>query len=142
MHVTIKMKYDVDSLQKMALFEKVTKARLKDFFETETKLFFVVQKGQLQRALGPQKKNVQRLENMLKKRVKIIQYEQDVLRFIVNVLAPLKVVDIKEENGIVTITGPDQKTKGLMIGARAANLRMFEKIVQKYFPDIKELKVI
>lgn len=140
--MALKFKYDMQTLQIMNLFEKITKARIKDCFEHNDKLFFIVEAGQLFRALGPQKKNVQRLEELLKKRVKIIEYSEDLLKFIVNVMAPLRVVNIKEEEKIVTVTGPDQKTKGLMIGSRAGNLRMFEKIVQKYFPDLKEIKVI
>ncbi|MFP4523605.1 MAG: hypothetical protein ACOCQQ_02530 [Candidatus Nanoarchaeia archaeon] len=141
--MSVKFKYDVDSLQKMRGFEKITHTRLKDLVETDTKMFFIVEKGFLQKALGgKEKKNVTKLEEIFKKKVKIIEYSTDVIRFTKNVLAPLKVVDIKEDEGIITITGPDQKTKGLMIGARAGNLRLFEKIVQKYFPDISELKVI
>lgn len=141
--MSVKFKYDVDSLQKMRGFEKITHTRLKDLVETETKMFFIIEKGSLQKAFGGKdKKNVTKLEEIFKKKVKIIEYSDDVIRFTKNVLAPLKVVDIKEVEGIITITGPDQKTKGLMIGARAGNLRLFEKIVQKYFPDISELKVI
>lgn len=126
----------------MHLFEKITRARLKDCIISGEKIFFVVEKGDLRKALGPNKKNITRLEELLKKRVKVIEYTQNELQFTINVLAPLRVVNIKNEDGIVTITGPDQKTRGLMIGARAGNLRLFESIVQKYFPDIKELKVI
>jgi transcription termination/antitermination protein NusA len=138
----MKIKYDMQTIQWMHLFEKITRARLKDCIVHGEKMFFVVEKGNLQKALGPQKKNIARLEDLLKKRVKVIEHTENDLQFVINVLAPLRVLDIKNEDGIVTITGPDQKTKGLMIGARAGNLRMFESIVQKYFPDIKELKVI
>ena len=138
----MKFKYDVQSLQWMSLFEKITRARLKDCFLHNEKLCFLVETGNLQKALGPQKKNVIRLEGLLKRKIKIIEYRDDMLRFITNVFAPLKIVEIKDVDGIVTITGPDQKTKGLMIGARAQNLRAYEGIVQKYFPTLKEIKVI
>ncbi len=138
----MKFKYDMQTLQWMSLFEKITRARLKDCFMHNDKLCFLVENGQLQRALGPQKKNVTRLESLLNKKIKIIEYKDDMIRFIVNVFAPLKVVEIKENDGIVTITGPDQKTKGLMIGARAQNLRNYEKIVQRYYPELKEIKII
>ena len=124
------------------MFEKVTRARAKDCFLFQEKLCFLVPRGDLHKALGPNKKNLPKLEELTKRRIKIIEYNEKALQFIVNVLAPLKVVEIKNEEGIVTITGPDQKTKGLMIGAKASNLRDYEQIVQKYFPDIKELKVI
>jgi len=127
----------------MSLFEKLTRARLKDYFEADDKAFFVIEKAtDLRKALGKDNANVKKLEGLLKRRIKIIAYTKNELQFISNVFAPLKIVDMKNEDGIVTITGPDQKTKGLMIGAQARNLRLYEKIVQKFFPDIKELKVI
>ncbi|MDD3175257.1 MAG: NusA-like transcription termination signal-binding factor [Candidatus Nanoarchaeia archaeon] len=138
----MKLKYDMQTLQWMKLFEDITKAKIKDCFVHNEKLHFIVHPGNLFKALGENKKNVTRLEDLLKKKVKIIEYSENMLKFIVNIMAPLKVVDIKNEEGIVTITGPDQKTKGLMIGARAQNLRMFEGIVQKYFPELKEIKVV
>jgi N utilization substance protein A len=138
----MKVKYDMETLQRMSLFEKITKSRLKDYFEHNDKILFVVEHGFLRKALGEDKKNVTRLEELLKRRVKIIEYNEDIKRFITNVMAPLKIVSLTIEDGVATITGPDQKTKGLMIGSKATNLRMYEGIVQKYFPELKELKVI
>lgn len=138
----MKFKYDMQMLQTMTLFEKVTKSKLKDFVLFGEKYFFIVQKGQLFRALGKNKANIVKLEELLKRKVKIVEFADTPAQFIINAMAPLKVVDIKEDNGIFTVTGPDQKTRGLMIGARAQNLRSYESIVQKYYPDVKEIKVI
>lgn len=139
----MKFKYDTQMLQWMTLFEKVTKAKVKDFFLQQDKLCFIVQPGNLHKGLGPNKRNIAKLEDLTKRKVKVIEYSDDIKRFITNVFSPLKIVDIEvDDEGIVTITGPDQKTKGLMIGQKARNLRLFEGVVQKYFPDVKEIKVI
>lgn len=141
--MSLKVKYDVQDLQVIAHFEKMTKSRLKDYLIFDEKVFFVVEKGGLQKALGPDKRHVTKLEELLKKKVKMVEYTADESRFIKNVFSPLKVVSLeKDDDNVVTITGPDQKTKGLMIGAKAQNLRMFEQIVQKYFPEIKEIKIV
>jgi len=141
--VSLKVKYDVQDLQTIAHFEKMTRARLKDYLIFGEKAFFVVDKGSLQKALGPDKKHVAKFEELLKKKIKVIEYTADESRFIKNVFSPLKVVSLeKDDEGVVTITGPDQKTKGLMIGAKAQNLRMYEQIVQKYYPEIKEIKIV
>ena len=57
-----------------------------------------------------------------------------------NLITPLKAKDIKLDNRIVTINGADTKTKGLLIGRSAQNLRNYENIVKRYF-DIDEIKV-
>ena len=67
----MKFKYDMQTLQWMSLFEKITRARLKDCFMHNDKLCFLVENGQLQRALGPQKKNVTKLESLLNKKTKV-----------------------------------------------------------------------
>ena len=138
----MKFVYTMETMQRMSLFEKLTRAKLKDLIELEDKVFFIIEKGQLRNALGPQKKNVQKLEDIFKKKVRIVEYSDSVTQFVINLVSPLKVVEIVEDEGVITMTGSDQKTRGLMIGARAKNLRLYESIVQKYFPDIKELKVI
>jgi N utilization substance protein A len=133
---------DSDTIRVMALFEQITRAQVKDCFTSKDRLVFVVQEGDIGRALGKKKANLYRVEKLLNRKIKIVEFNPDVLQFIVNLLYPLRVQDIKEEDGIISFTGSDEKTKGLMIGARAQNLRNYEAIVQKYFPEVKELKVV
>jgi len=134
--------YTTDLLQTMALFEKITPARLRDCFFSREKLIFVVKEGEIGRALGRNKTNVERLEHILNKKIKIVEFNDDMVQFIINLMAPLRVKDIREEDGLVTVMGPDTKTKGLMIGSRAQNLREYENIVRKYFDGLKEIRVV
>ncbi len=136
----MKIKYDAELLNLMSLFEKITSARLKDCFFYKDKIVFVVQPGEMGRALGKQKSNIERVEKAVNRKIKIVEFSPDKLTFIRNLMFPLKIVDMQEEGEIVTIKGPDAKTRGLMIGARAQNLRNYEEIVRKYF-DLKEIKV-
>lgn len=136
------MKYDVELLQTMSLFEKITKARLKDLVWFKDKLIFIVKPGELVKALGKNKVNVEKIEKAINRKIKIVEYSPDKLRFIRNVMSPLRILEIsEEEEGVVVIKGPDQKTKGLMIGSKAQNLRLYEDIVKKYH-ELNEIKVI
>lgn len=136
------MKYDAELIRKINLFEKITGSKIKGAFTFRDKLTFMVENGQLGKALGKNKQKLFKLEKLLNQQIRIIEFDDDMLQFIQNVIAPLRVVKISEEDGIVTIVGPDTKTKGLMIGSKAKNLRETEKIVQKYFPELKEIKVV
>jgi NusA-like KH domain protein len=131
---------DVDMLKCIGLFENVTHARVKDAFYFKEILTFMVLEGDMFKALGKNLSNLKRLEQMLQKRIKIIEYNPDIIKFITNLLYPYKVAEIKQDEKIITITDPDMKTKGLIIGAKAQNLRAYESIVKKYF-DIVEIKV-
>jgi N utilization substance protein A len=134
-------KVDMETLRLIALFEQVTGARVKDCVTYKERLTFIVEEGQLWRALGKERANLLKLERLLNQRVKIVEFNPDKIQFIVNLIHPLRPLDMREEDGIVTIKGSDTKTKGLMIGARAQNLRATEAIVRQYF-DCKEIKVI
>ena len=54
---------------------------------------------------------------------------------------PLQVKEITEEQGIVTIVGPDTKTKGLLIGRERKNLENLRDIVKRYF-QIEDINVM
>jgi len=139
----VKITYDLAMMQLMALFEKITKSNLKDCYidELQTKLVFVVLPGQLWKALGPKGANVKKLELKLNRKIKIVEFNSNKLKFIENMIFPLKAKSITEENDIITILGSDIKTKGLLIGRNAANLRNLETKIGRYY-KIKEIKVI
>ncbi|HJX05546.1 MAG TPA: NusA-like transcription termination signal-binding factor [Candidatus Nanoarchaeia archaeon] len=138
---TQKITFDTNIIKCMSLFESMTHAKLKDCFFDREKLVFLVEQGEMGKALGRNKEHVMKLEKMLNRKVKIVEFNPARLQFITNYLAPLKILGIQEEEDIVTVTGADTKTKGLIIGIKAQNLRNLEKIVSKYF-QIKEIKVV
>ena len=133
--------YDIKAIQIRALFESLTRTTLKDCFENQDKMLFVLMPGQIRKALGKNNSNVKRVEEKIGMKIKLIEYSSNLLQFVTNIIYPLKINDITINNGIVIIKGRDKKTNGLIIGIRAQNLRNTEKIVQKYFPEVKEIKV-
>jgi transcription antitermination factor NusA-like protein len=84
--------------------------------------------------------NIRNLEAKLRKKIKVVEHSSDLLQFIKNVVAPLGVSELSEEDGVVTLIAKDLKTRGLLIGRSASNLRFFESIVKRFYP-INELKV-
>jgi len=140
--MTIRIKFDINIMKFISMFESITHASVKDCIEDDNKkLIFIVKQGDIAKAIGKKGANIKRIEQLLKKKVKVIEYNPDLLEFIKNVVAPLKVADIVEEEGIITITPPDSKIRGFLIGRGADNLRGFEKIIKRYF-DFEELKVV
>ncbi len=137
----IKIKYDVNLMKFISMFETITRAEVKDCFEAGEKLVFVVKEGNIGKALGKGGSNVKRLERILKRKLRIIEFNPDLLQFIQKVVFPSKVKDIIEEDGIVTITPPDSQTRGYLIGRGAVNLNTTKEIVKRYF-EITDIKVI
>jgi NusA-like KH domain protein len=137
--------FDTNALQTIAIFEKLTHVRVRDFYDHNDRLIFIIETGGLMRALGKDGADVKELSLKLNRRIKVAEINTDVTLFIRNLIHPLKVsrmeVDTPEE-GIITLYDSDTKTKGLIIGAKAQNLRFYERVVQKYFPKVKEIKVV
>jgi NusA-like KH domain protein len=136
----LKTVYDMDMIKIINMFEQVTHARVKEAFYMKDVLTFIVFEGDKFKALGKNLSNLHRIEQMLSKKVKIVEFDSDIIKFITNLIYPYRVESIVKNDKIITITDPDTKTKGLLIGAKAQNLRMYEGVVKKYF-EIEEIKV-
>jgi len=127
----------------MAIFQQVTRAKLKDcFYDSNSLLIFVVEPNELGKAIGKQAVNIKKLEKKFNKKIKIVEYNSDVQIFIKNLVYPLRINEVRIEENVATIEPIDSKTRGYLIGRAASNLRNYEGIVKRYFNEIKELKVI
>lgn len=133
--------YNADDLKIMALFEKVAGTRLKDYFVDENSLMtFVVDEVNVGKAIGKQAANVRRLELMLKRKIKILGFNQDPKKFLKNLLYPLTVE--VEGDDVLIIKAQDSKTKAFAIGRNQSNIKNNLGIMNKYFKEIKEIKVM
>lgn len=127
-------------MQLMGLFENLTGAKLKDCILRGKTAYFIVYENEISKAVGKHGSNAKRLERVLKRPVKIIEFSTDVRKFIKNLVYPGKVKEVQQEQDIIIITPQDLKSRGLIIGKNAENLRFSEQIVQRYY-TIKEIKV-
>ena len=128
----------------ISVFQKITKVDLKDCFEDEVskQLVYIVGNGLISRAIGKGGANARMLERVLKRKIRIVQYSDEVCGFVENLLSPLKAAGVeKSEEGIIVIEPLDRATRGLIIGRGGINLRNLEKNVKRYF-EIKEIKVV
>jgi len=133
--------FNNETIKLISLFEKITRSKLHDcFLDSNNVLIFVVEEGEIAKAVGKQAANVKKLRNMLNRSFRIIEYSKDITTFIKNLIFPLKVKGASLEDDIIVLDAADSKTRGLIIGRNATNLRNYEFIAKKYFP-IKEIKV-
>ena len=137
-----KIKYDNTLIKLMSFFESVTRAKLRDcFVDQNGMLVFVVEPAQYGLAVGRAGSNVKRLEAALKKKVKIVEFSDDVALFVASLIQPSKAKQIRFEAGTVTITPDSSESRGYIIGRAGRNLRNYESIAQRYF-NVKEIKVV
>lgn len=126
----------------MELFETLTRAKLKDcFIDKLERVVFVVMPNNIGKAIGKKGINIKKIEDLLKKKIRIVEFDPEMNKFISNLVFPLKITGFRFEGGILTINGADTNTKGLLIGRNAQNLRNTESIVKRFF-ELEEIKVI
>lgn len=139
----VKILYTQELMGFMALFNKITGVSVKDCFEDAFSLLtFVVDSEDLGKAIGKHAFHVQKLEHLLKRKIRILGFHSDLCQFVRNNIYPLRVASIEQTGSVLTLKDDDKKTKSLLIGRNALNLRNTETIVKRYFPNITEIKVV
>jgi N utilization substance protein A len=135
------MKLTLDSINNINLFENITGAKVRDCFQEENRLVFLVEEGNIQRALGKNNSNLAKVGRMLKKEIKVIAFSDDVCKFVANLIYPNKADSISLENKIIIIKVEDVIIKGRIFGRSRENLKKITALVKNYF-DIQEIKVV
>ncbi len=135
-----RIRYTQDIMKYISLFESLTGTKLKDCILDEG-LLFIVSEGQIGKAIGKSGVNAKRIEALLKKKLRIVEFNPDLKQFIKNMVYPLHVEEINEEDNVVSIKGKDTKTKGLLIGRDRKNIIQLTAIVKRYF-DVEDIKVV
>ena len=95
-------KYNLEVINHINIFENITKARVKDcFIDGNNKFVFIVNKEDIGRAIGKNGMNLKRVENVLKKRIKVVSFSDDVKEFVVSYSNPVKVEGVTANDNIV-----------------------------------------
>lgn len=128
-----------DKIQKINFFESLTNAKVKELMDEE-KITIIVDEGEIGKAIGKKGKNIKMIENMLRKRIKIVEFSKDPLKFTARFIYPIKaeLIELKDNN--IEISVKDRKTKGLLIGRERKNLNEIGKLLKEYFN--LEIKII
>ena len=123
------------------LMEKITKAKVKDCFtDEEGTIFLVVAPGDIGKAIGKGASNIKRLQQELQRKIRVIEYSDDLVEFIKNIIYPLRVQSITEEQDVIVIKEANKKAKSLLIGRQGRNLKLINRAVKRFFN--REVKVI
>jgi transcription termination/antitermination protein NusA len=119
------------------------KINILDVVEEEDKLTFLVSKGQLGLALGKSARNLQALKNTFSKEVKVLEFDEDVERFVRNLFKPHTVESVKveaQEEGIYVRCALKPEDKGKAIGKAGRNINVARQLARRHH-NVVELKV-
>ena len=135
-----KIIFDQDVMDMMALFDQVTRAGLRDCIKGEELIIFIVEPGEIAKAIGKGGSNIKLLERKLNKRVKVVEFAEDACKFAANLMYPAQIAGCQYEEKRILMEPADMNSRGIMIGRNASSLRRTEEIVKRYF-DIEQIKV-
>lgn len=128
------MKLDNQSMQYITLFESITRSSVKDCFLNNARIIFIVNPGNAFRAIGPNGRNIKKMEHLTKKRVKVAEFSSDPVKFLMSFLYPImpQKIQIDQKNNI-TIQAKTTQDRGMLIGRDKKNLIYLKQVLAKYF---------
>lgn len=133
------IKLTSDELRLMSLFQSITSATARDCIVDDRmdRVIFVVNKGQMGLAIGKGGSTIKQLQNMVAKKIELVEFSDDASEFIRNMLNADMINDVRiSERGdgtkqaVVTV---DPRTKGAVVGREGRNAEKARLLAKRYF---------
>ncbi|MFH1424821.1 MAG: NusA-like transcription termination signal-binding factor [archaeon] len=125
----------MDSLRYIAALESTTGVEVKDCIANEDTIMFVVKEGQLGKAIGKNGVNVKKLNAALGKRVQLIEFSTDPVKFVSNMLSTIaqKTVTKTEDSGLTSIQiEVDFKSRGAVLGKGGKKVQILKDLLKRH----------
>ncbi len=133
------IKLTSDELRLMSLFQSITTATARDCIVDDRmeRVIFVVNKGQMGLAIGKGGATIKQLQNVVAKKVELVEFSDDAAEFIRNMLNAEMVSDVRisdrsdgSKQAIVTV---DARKKGAVVGREGRNAEKARLLAKRYF---------
>jgi len=133
------IKLSTDQMRLMSLFQNVTGATARDCVEDEkqNRVIFVVNEGKMGLAIGKGGSHIKNLQNIVKRNVEIVEYSDDPIKFLKNILNSKLVNEVKmnkrDDGTLQAIVTVDPKKKGIVVGREGRNAEKARLLAKRYF---------
>jgi len=123
----------------MSLFQNVTGATARDCVEDEKqdRVIFVVNAGKMGLAIGKGGTHIKSLQNIVKRNVELVEFDEDPVKFLSNLLNSKLVSEVKinkrtdgSKQAIVIV---DPRKKGIVVGREGRNAEKARMLAKRYF---------
>ena len=144
--MTQSIKLTTDQMRLISLFQNVTKVTAHDCLDDEKqdRIIFVVNTGKMGLAIGKGGSNIKSLQNILKRNVELVEYFDDPIKFLKNILTPKFVneikLDVKPDGSSQATIIVDHGKEGLVVGREGRNAERARLFAKKYF-DISSVLI-
>jgi len=137
--MTQEIKLTTDQIRLMSLFQNVTGATARDCVEDEkqNRVIFVVNSGKMGLAIGKGGCHIKSLQNIVKKNVELVEFDEDPAKFLKNMLNPKLVSEVKlnerDDGSKQAIVIVDPRKKGIVVGREGRNAEKARLLAKRYF---------
>lgn len=135
----VRVKLDQETAGLSSLMERISGAAVKDCFQDEDTVYFIVAPGDGGKAIGKGGINIRKVQDELHKKIKVVEFRERMKEFIRNIIYPVSVQEMVEEEKAIVLKDNSSKIKGLLIGRGGKNLKFINRAVQRFFG--KEVRV-
>lgn len=123
----------------IALFETMTGAVVEDCVvdDKNDRIIFVVKKGHMGLAIGKKGRKVKLLEKLMRKKLEVVEYSEDVREFLANALKPVRIQGIRlterPDGRKIAVVSVDPRDKARAIGRNGRNAEKLRLLARRYF---------
>jgi transcription termination/antitermination protein NusA len=123
----------------MSLFQSITSVTARDCVVDDKmdRVIFIVNKGQMGLSIGKGGATIRQLQNVVTRKVELVEYSDDASDFVRNILNPQMVNDVKitqrtdgSKQAVVLV---DAKRKGVVVGKEGRNAEKARLLAKRYF---------
>jgi len=137
--MTEKIKLTSDELRLISLFQIITSATARDCIVDDKmeRVIFIVNKGQMGLAIGKGGATIRQLQNVVAKKVELVEYSDDPSEFIRNILNSDMINEVKMNERVdgtkQAVVIVDAKKKGVVVGREGRNAEKARLLAKRYF---------
>ncbi len=133
---------DMQFIRYANLFSNITKISTNHCFEYNNTIIFAVPRKFIVKAIGPKNRNLEKLNRIIGKRIKIVAIpygREDIENFVSIITRPVKfkAIEIKDNEAIISA---NTQSKAALIGKYKIRLEEMQNILDQYF-GIKKVRV-
>lgn len=137
--MTEKIKLTSNELRLMSLFQSVTSVTARDCVVDDKmdRVIFVINKNQMGLAIGKGGATIKQLQNVVARKVELVEYSDDVSEFIGNILNSSMIneirIDERSDGTRQALVVVDAKKKGIVVGREGRNAEKARLLARRYF---------
>lgn len=133
------IKLTTDQMRLLSLFQNITGVTARDCIEDikQNRVIFIVNSGKMGLAIGKGGSHIKSLQNIIKKNIELVEYSDNPVLFIKNILNSKLVSEIKlnkkTDGSMQAVVLVDPKKKGIVVGREGRNADKARILAKRYF---------